>query len=43
MLTGHIEELRSQGKPVAADLVIGKPFALRGFLEAINKLLNRAG
>ncbi|HWX22468.1 MAG TPA: response regulator [Candidatus Binatia bacterium] len=42
ILTGHVEELRSQDKPLAADLVIGKPFALREFLEAINKLLNRA-
>jgi DNA-binding response OmpR family regulator len=40
ILTGFEEKVRSLGRPVAADLVMGKPFDLREFRQAINKLLS---
>ncbi|HWX20724.1 MAG TPA: response regulator [Candidatus Binatia bacterium] len=39
ILTAYREKLKSSGRPVAADLVLGKPFDLLEFRQAINKLL----
>lgn len=39
ILTGYEEKVRSLQPPVKADLIIGKPFGLREFRQAINQLL----
>lgn len=40
ILTAYREKLRASGRPVQADLILGKPFDLWEFRKAINSLLN---
>jgi CheY-like chemotaxis protein len=43
MITAYGEELRFSGTyPLAVDLVIGKPFAVQEFREAVRQLLSKA-
>jgi CheY-like chemotaxis protein len=40
ILTAYREKLKASGRPVQADLILGKPFDLWEFRKAINSLLN---
>jgi len=40
IFTSYIDKVKSLDRPVAADLILGKPCGLQEFRQAVNKLLN---